>query len=98
MRPVPSCSVAKLALPITRFSIMRPATTAAALGDGVDHEIHAKVLVNRLRLAGERLRRGRRLERRPPALEHELELRLGNELLFDPLAHRVLDAVIVGDA
>src|SRR2546423_3623719 len=29
MRPEPSCSVAKLALPITRFSIMRPATTAA---------------------------------------------------------------------
>src|SRR5262245_4470849 len=28
MRPLPSCSVAKLALPITRFSIMRPATTA----------------------------------------------------------------------
>jgi len=26
MRPVPSCSVAKLALPMTRLSIMRPAT------------------------------------------------------------------------
>ncbi|CFP73813.1 Uncharacterised protein [Bordetella pertussis] len=34
MRPLPSCSVAKLALPMTRLSIMRPATltvTAAAV-------------------------------------------------------------------
>src|SRR5262249_9426561 len=30
MRPLPSCSVAKLALPMTRFSIMRPATDAGA--------------------------------------------------------------------
>src|ERR1043166_1997258 len=29
MRPLASCSVAKLALPMTRFSIMRPATAAA---------------------------------------------------------------------
>src|SRR5690606_10245421 len=30
MRPEPSCSVAKLALPMTRLSIMRPATLAGA--------------------------------------------------------------------
>ena len=60
-----------------------------------DDQLPADLGVDALRMGGERAGDGSRLQRRTVALEDELDLRRGQQLVLDALAQFLLDAVQV---
>src|SRR5262245_20045038 len=63
-----------------------------------DAQLHAELAVDLLTVGGERPRGGGWLQGREAPLEDELHLAFGQQLVLDPLAQLLLDAVVIDDA